>query len=37
MKLGKIIVIGISKVVKHVFFNKKEVEFTYDKKKLVSF
>ncbi|XP_011503322.1 PREDICTED: lysosomal alpha-glucosidase-like [Ceratosolen solmsi marchali] len=33
MKLGKIIIMGVSKVVKQVFFNKKEIVFRYDKEK----
>ncbi|XP_031787365.1 lysosomal alpha-glucosidase [Nasonia vitripennis] len=35
MKLGTIIVMGISKVVKQVLFNDKDVEFEYDKEKSV--
>lgn len=37
MKLGTITVMGISKVVKQVFFNNKDVEFEYDKEKSVSY
>lgn len=36
LKLGKIIVMGISRVVKQVFFNNKDVQFDYDKEKSVS-
>lgn len=36
MKLGKITVMGISKIIKEVHLNTKEVKFEYDKEKMVS-
>ena len=36
MKLGKITIMGISEFIRQVFINDKEVEYEYDKEKMVS-